>query len=50
MGDVSIVGSCVTFELNKRIKVDNHPLWGSQCLLTNREVEVEVYRDFLRSK
>lgn len=50
MSKVRLLEGGFTNALSLRVKADNHPLWGSQCLLTNENADIDTHREFIRRK
>lgn len=52
MDDVLMIESGFTTQLKTRIedKIEGHPLWGSQCLLTTPKAVIDTHRDFIKGK
>lgn len=50
MSKIHLLEGGFTNALSQRVKVDNHPLWGSQCLLTNENADIDTHREYIRRK
>ncbi|XP_065221792.1 uncharacterized protein LOC135846555 isoform X2 [Planococcus citri] len=51
MEEVKMIESGFTTQLKSRIKdkIEGHPLWGSQCLLTDPTAVIDTHREYVRS-